>query len=243
VQFVGQATTRDDLPTIGAANRKLLLDRGPQLVTQLRLSVEQQKNMTGALLTDEERVSYLSDADTTERYVAEVPTWQIVLPTIVVTDKLTLTRGHRTIDVLFLGRAHTGADLVVHLPADHIVIAGDLVVSPVPLVGSTSHPLEFGAALDQLLALKPAVIIPGHGPVMRDDSFVRQEQRLLASLKQQVEASVARGDSLEETRKSVDLEPMRKVFAGDSQLKSFVFSNYVATPGVAAAYKDATSRR
>jgi glyoxylase-like metal-dependent hydrolase (beta-lactamase superfamily II) len=242
-QIIGQATTTDDLPTIGAANRKLLIDRGPQMVMQLRISVDQQKSMTGGLLTDEERVSYLSDVDAAERYFAEVPAFQIVLPTIVVTDHLTLTRGSRNIDVLFLGRGHTGADLVVHLPSEKILIAGDLVVSPVPLIGSTSYPLELGATLDRLLALKPALIVPGHGPVLRDESYVRQEVRLLASLKQQVEAAVARGDSLEDTRKSVDLEAMRKVFAGDSQMKSFVFNNYVTMSGVAAAYRDAVSKR
>jgi len=123
------------------------------------------------------------------------------------------------------------------------VIAGDLVVAPIPLVGSTSHPLEFGAALEQLLALKPAKIVPGHGPVMRDDSYVRQELRLLESLKHQVETSVARGDTLEETRKVVDLDPMRKLFAGDSQLKGFIFQNYVTSSGVSAAYRDALARK
>ena len=243
VQVIGQATTKEDLPTVGAANRKQLVDLGPLMVTQLRISVEQQKSMTGAVLTEEERVSYTSDANAAERYFAEVHSFQIVLPTIAVSDRLTLTRGRRTIEVRFLGRAHTGADLVVHLPAERVLVAGDLVVSPIPLVGSTSHPLEFGAVLEQLVGLSPAVIIPGHGPVLRDDAYVRQEVRLLASIKQQVEAAVARGETLEETRKSVDLEPMRKLFAGDSQLKSFVFNNYVTGSGVTAAYRDATARR
>jgi glyoxylase-like metal-dependent hydrolase (beta-lactamase superfamily II) len=242
-QFIAQASTRDDLPTIGAANRKQLVDLGPQMVTQLRLSVEQQKSMSGGLLTEEERLSYLSDADAADRYFAEAPGFQIVMPTIAITDRLTLARGRRTIEILYLGRAHTAADLVVHLPAEHIAITGDLVVSPIPLIGSTSHPLEFGATLEQLLALKPAVFIPGHGPVMRDDAYIRQEMRLVLSIKQQVEAAVARGSTLEDTRKSVDLEPMRKLFAGESQLKSFIFSNYVVMPGVAAAYRDATAKR
>jgi len=241
--FIGQVSTREELPTVGAANRRLLLERGPQIVTQLKVSVDQQISMTGGPLTDEERVSYLSDADAANRYFAEAPKFEVVLPTIAVTDHLTLTRGKRTIEVLYFGRAHTAADLVVHLPADRLAITGDLVVSPIPLVGSTSHPLEFGAALEQLLALKPSMIVPGHGPVMRDDNYIRQELQLMGAIKQQVEASVARGETLDETRKAVDLEPMRKLFAGDSQLKSFIFQNYVASSGVAAAYRDATARR
>jgi hypothetical protein len=90
--------------------------------------------------------------------------------------------------------------------------------------------------------MKPAVLIPGHGPVMRDDKFVRQEVALLASLKSQVEASVARGDALAQARKSVNLDEFKRQFAGSSQALGFIFDNYVASSGVAAAYRDATKR-
>jgi glyoxylase-like metal-dependent hydrolase (beta-lactamase superfamily II) len=241
-EFIAQKTTMDDLPTIGAANRKQLVEMGPQMVTQLQMSVEQRKSLTGNALTDEERTSYLSDIASAKRYFAEAPTMQVVMPTKLVDTSLTLTRGKRKIEVLYLGRAHTAADLVVWLPAERIAITGDLVVSPIPLVGSTSHPLEFGATLEKLLAMKPAVLIPGHGPVMRDDTFVRQEVALLASLKSQVEASVARGDALAQARKSVNLDEFKRQFAGSSQALGFIFDNYVASSGIAAAYRDATKR-
>src|SRR5262245_23866071 len=242
-QFVGQATMRDDATTIGATNRKTLVDRRSILEAQFRVNLDQEKSMSGGRLTDEERVSYQSDLESLGRYCDQAPAFQIVLPTIVVNDHLTLTRGRRTISVLYFGRAHTAADLVVYLPAEGVAITGDLVAGPGPLVGSTSPPLEFGTALERLLALKPTIIVPGHGPIMRDDNFIRQEVRLMGSIKQQVESAVARGNTLEETRKSVDLDPMRKVFAGDSQLKGYIFSQYVTLPGVTAAYRDATVRR
>jgi hypothetical protein len=90
-----------------------------------------------------------------------------------------------------------------------------------------------------MLALRPAVIIPGHGPVMRDDSHARLTLRLLNSIRDQTGAAVARGETLEAARKSVNLEEFRKLFAGDSRFKSFVFANYVTSSGVAAAYREA----
>jgi glyoxylase-like metal-dependent hydrolase (beta-lactamase superfamily II) len=240
-EFIAQSTTMQDLPTIGASNRKQLVELGPQMVAQLEASVEQRKSLTGNALTDEERTSYMSDIASAKRYFAEVPVFQIVMPTHLVDTSLTLTRGKRRIDVMFLGRAHTAADLVVWLPADRIAITGDLVVWPVPLVGSTSHPLEFGATLEKLLAMKPAIFIPGHGPVMRDDKYVRQEIAVLASLKSQVEASVGRGEALPQARKSVKLDEFRRQFAGASQALGFVFDNYVSSSGITAAYRDATT--
>jgi cyclase len=241
-EIIAQQTTMDDLPTIGAANRKQLVEMGPQMVMQLQMSVDQRKSLTGNALTDEERTSYLSDIASAKRYFAEAPAMQVVMPTKLVETSLTLTRGKRKIEVLFLGRAHTSADLVVWLPDERIAITGDLVVSPIPLIGSTSHPLEFGATLEKLLAMKPAVFIPGHGPVMRDDKYVRQEVALLASLKSQVEASVARGDALAQARKSVNLDEFKRQFAGSSQALGFIFDNYVASSGVAAGYRDATKK-
>ncbi len=242
-EFIAQATTAQDLPTIGASNRKQLVELGPQMAQQLQMSVDQGKSLTGNPLTDEERTSYLSDIASAKRFFAEAPLIQIVMPTRLVDTSLTLRRGKREIDVLYLGRAHTSADLVVWLPADRIAITGDLVVSPIPLVGSTSHPLEFGATLEKLLALRPAIFVPGHGPVMRDNTFVRQEVALLASLKSQVEAAVGRGETLAQARKSVNLDEFKRQFARSSQALGFVFDNYVTSSGIAAAYRDATSNK
>ena len=144
-EFIAQASAAQDLPTTGESNRKRLIAAGPQMVTQLQMSVEQHKSLTGNPLTDDEQTSYLSDIALVKRYLDEAPVFQIVMPTRLVETQLSLSRGTRKIEVLFLGRAHTAADLVVWLADDRVAITGALVTSPIPLVGSTSHPLEFGA--------------------------------------------------------------------------------------------------
>ena len=74
---------------------------------------------------------------------------------------------------------------------------------------------------------------------MKDDAYVRLVARLLASIRDQTAAAVARGETLEQARKSVDLSEFRKAIAGDSQLRKLGFDNYVADPGVAVAYREA----
>jgi glyoxylase-like metal-dependent hydrolase (beta-lactamase superfamily II) len=142
------------------------------------------------------------------------------------------------VEALHLGAGHTAADLVVHLPRERILITGDLVVAPIPLVGSTSRPSAFATTLEKLIALKPAIIIPGHGPVMRDDTYVQREARLLTTLVSQVRAAAAKGGTLPEIRKQVNLEAMRREFAGGSQLLGFIFDFYVTSPGVSAAVRE-----
>ena len=193
-------------------------------------------------MDDEERTTYASDIQIAERYMAENPGVEIVLPTITIADRLTLYRGSRVIDVRYLGRGHTSGDLVVHLPKEGILISGDLVIWPVPYIGNPqSHPGEWGVTLEKLMGLNPTTIVPGHGPVLHDNSYIKLMARLFASMKQQVEAAVARGETLEQTRKSVNIEEFQKLLAGESRMRKNIYSNYVKGAGLAAAYSDATT--
>lgn len=243
VQFIGHRSTLTDLPTTGAANRKGSVENGPGFVELLKKQISKGENLAGLTINEEERSGYTSDIDLVSSYIAESKDFQIVLPSILVDEGMTIDQDGRKIEILFLGRAHTAADLVIRLPKEKIVISGDLIVYPVPLIGSTSYPLEYGATLERLLALNAGTIVPGHGPVMRDTAYLRSMIALLASIKQQVEAAFSRGETLEQMRKSVDLEAFRRAFAGDSQHKSFIFKNYVTLPAVAAAFKHLSERR
>ena len=237
VQFVGHRSTLKDLPEIGGANRKGTLRNGRGFVGLLESMLEKGENLAGQKITDEERTGYASDIKLVSSYLAESAKFEIILPTVLVDERLTIDQDKRKIDILFLGRAHTGADLVVHLPKEKIAITGDLLVHPVPLVGSTSYPLEYGQALEKLRALNAKTIVPGHGPVMRDHAYLDSTSKLLAGIRQQTEAAMQRGENLDQMRKSVDLEEFRKVFAGDSQHRSLIFKNYVTLPAVAAAHR------
>lgn len=65
----------------------------------------------------------------------------------------------------YVGPAHSNEDLVMLVKQDGVLYAGDLVFrGRIPFVGDA----DAGAwvvALDKLLAMKPRVLVPGHGPV------------------------------------------------------------------------------
>jgi len=244
VEFIAHANTRSYLPTDGMTNRRKFHEALPGVVKQFSEAIKNNKNLRGEPLTEEERTSLLSDVSLAEGYMTVPDGFRPILPTITVEDKLTLYGGGRTIEILYLGRAHTSGDIVINLPSEHVVVAGDLLVWPVPFVGADqSHVGDWGATLEKLRALQPAVIIPGHGPVMHDDSYLRMETNLFASIKKQVGEAVARGATLEETRKGVNLDEFRKLFAGDSKVRNALFSVYVVGPAVASAFNDATEKR
>jgi len=245
VEFISHTNTRTYLPTTGLNNRKqAMAEQGyPAFINALKNRLQKGESVFGGPMNDEERTTYASDIRIAERYMTENPTAEVVVPTTTLEDRLTLRRGSRTIDILYLGRGHTSGDIVVFLPKEMIAISGDLVIWPVPYIGSPqSHPGDWSVTLGKLLALKPKAIVPGHGPVLRDDAYVNSMIRLLASIDEQVKASFNRGETAEQAHKSVKLDDFEKLFAGDSRMRRLIFRNYVAGAGIEAAYLDASKK-
>ncbi|GAA0707116.1 MBL fold metallo-hydrolase [Dactylosporangium roseum] len=86
-------------------------------------------------------------------------------PDLTYRDTLTLHLGDRRVDLIHVGPAHTTGDTVVWLPRERVLFAGDVLTSgctPFVLMGSVSGTLR---AIDRLRALRPRVVVGGHGPV------------------------------------------------------------------------------
>jgi cyclase len=81
------------------------------------------------------------------------------------TGRKSLTVGSKRVEFIELGSAHTGGDVVIHVPADRIVYTGDLLfVGGHPVMWS--GPIEnWIAACDYLLSLDIDYVVPGHGPI------------------------------------------------------------------------------
>jgi glyoxylase-like metal-dependent hydrolase (beta-lactamase superfamily II) len=64
-----------------------------------------------------------------------------------------------------VGPAHTPEDLVVFLPSEQVLFAGDIVFrGRVPYVGQADS-RQWIAALNTVLAFEAKVVVPGHGPM------------------------------------------------------------------------------
>jgi glyoxylase-like metal-dependent hydrolase (beta-lactamase superfamily II) len=79
-----------------------------------------------------------------------------------------LTVGGVQFQIKPVGPAHTPEDLVVYMPSEKVLFAGDLVFrSRIPYVGQADS-RHWIAALDSLLAFDTTVIVPGHGPLSKE---------------------------------------------------------------------------
>lgn len=76
-----------------------------------------------------------------------------------------LVRGGVTFQIQPVGPSHTPEDLVVFVPGEKVLFAGDLVFrGRIPFVGQANS-RQWIVSLNQLLAFDAQSVVPGHGPV------------------------------------------------------------------------------
>lgn len=83
-------------------------------------------------------------------------------------DAKMLTVGGVRFDIQPVGPSHTAEDLVVYLPQQKVLFAGDLVFrNRIPFVGQADsrHWIE---AMQSLLKFDTRWVVPGHGPISND---------------------------------------------------------------------------
>ena len=90
---------------------------------------------------------------------------ELVLPTRLIDDNYILKLDGVEVHLIYLGPAHQVGDLIVHLPSEGVLFAGDLLFSQSTPMGWVGSYQQFSDALDRIIALDPATIVPGHGPV------------------------------------------------------------------------------
>jgi glyoxylase-like metal-dependent hydrolase (beta-lactamase superfamily II) len=241
VRFVMQENTATDLATLGVTNRKNQLEAAPSAVDRFERLLAMNLGIDSTRVTPMERDAVESAIRIVRQYVGESRAFRPITATDTVRRRMTLGRGSERMDLLWFDLANTRGDLVIHLPARSILAAGDLVVSPVPFAFN-SHPGSWVRVLDSLLALKPRIVVPGHGPVMRDLGYVQSVRAWLDRTTREVSSAVARQDSLGAVQKAVTLDDVRRSVTGNGKWMNFMWRQFFVGPAVQAAFEEALVR-
>jgi cyclase len=125
----------------------------------------------------------------------------IVPPAAMTSEREIINLGNRTVEVLFLGRAHTGGDLHLHIPDQKLLFMSEAYLNRVFPAMRSAYPREWMATVDRALAMNVDHFIPGHGfiesPAVSREELVTFRESLRAVIAE-VERLHAAGVPVEE---------------------------------------------
>lgn len=138
-------------------------------------------------------------------------------PTITLNDRMTLFRGDREMQIIFLGRAHTGGDLAVYFPDSKVVFTGDMAFAGPSFLGD-GYVDEWPQTLRNLMELDFDIFVPGHGGPVTDLSRLELVAQYYEDLWVKAEALHHDGVPYDQAAKTIDLTnhtsiPIRNVGA------------------------------
>ncbi len=136
--------------------------------------------------------------------VAETEGIELRLPDVTFEGSLTLHLGDREIRLEHLGRGHTIGDIIVLLPDEGIMYAGDLAFHRVTPLAYEGHIEDWLAVCYRIKDRSPKTIVPGHGPVGDLKEFSKMSA-YLATIRQQAKAAFNDHKSEEEATSAIEL--------------------------------------
>ena len=152
---------------------------------------------------------------------------ELTPPTTLFDERLELDLDGVRVELLYVGPAHTPGDVIVHLPAQRVVFAGDVLFRLCTPIGWEGTFANWIAALDRIVALEPEVVVPGHGPLCGVEGPREMKAYLAVRARRGARASSTRGLPVLEAARRIDLGP----YAGWTEPERLVFN-------VARAYRE-----
>jgi glyoxylase-like metal-dependent hydrolase (beta-lactamase superfamily II) len=134
-----------------------------------------------------------------------------VAPDLVYGDFARLDLGGRVVELRQHGDGHTRGDQLVVLPAERVVFAGDLVEERFFAImdDEDAHGDVWIRRLEEIEALDPAVVVPGHGALGGRELSVAARESLQGIRDRAVELR-GEGVPLEETVATVEAETLAR---------------------------------
>ncbi|MFP6664723.1 MAG: MBL fold metallo-hydrolase [Deltaproteobacteria bacterium] len=144
---------------------------------------------------------------------------KVTPPTTLVDDSMEIELDGLRVELIHVGPAHTTGDLLVHLPEQRVVFAGDVLFRLCTPIGWEGTFAGWTRALDRINELDPEVIVPGHGPICGQEG-PREMKEYLEFIRQESERCFAKGLSELEAAKQIDPGP----YAGWTEPERIAFN-------------------
>lgn len=99
-------------------------------------------------------------------------------PDVVFRDRMTIYLGGQEVDLIYLGHTHSDDSIVVYLPQQELLFAGDALFTGYHVFLAEGDLEQWDKALDKMIDMDVQAIIPGHGPVSNKDDVQKMKEYL-----------------------------------------------------------------
>lgn len=141
-----------------------------------------------------------SDREPYIKKILEEKAITVALPHITFDHELKLDLGEETLELYYFGHAHTPGDIVIYLPKDRVLFAGDLLwIGFFPNVREANVPNQINV-INQILEFEAMYYVPGHGDVTSDRGELIEMRDFLEFLYGNICEMVKSGKGLEEVK-------------------------------------------
>jgi cyclase len=151
---------------------------------------------------------------------ARPPRVVVVPPRAMSGEREVIDVGGTTVEVLFLGRAHTGGDLSVYLPREKILFMSEAYLNRVFPAMRSAYPSDWVRTIDRALALDVTRYVPGHGfietPAVSREELLAFREALVAVIAE-VKRLHALGLTVEQATQQANWGRYTDWFLRDSQ--------------------------
>ncbi|MGA8962311.1 MAG: MBL fold metallo-hydrolase, partial [Pseudolabrys sp.] len=114
-----------------------------------------------------------------------------------------LDLGGVKVQLIAMGANHTRGDTAIWVESDHVLFSGDVAMRAQPVFASPYSTIRHWlSSLDRLEALKPAVIVPSHGPT-GDAAFISGYRNYLIEVRDRTAADKKAGRTADQTTETV----------------------------------------
>jgi cyclase len=131
---------------------------------------------------------------------------ELVLPTTLFDERYVLNLDGMEVNLIYVGPCHQVGDTIVHVPAERVVFAGDVIFRQCAPIGWTGTYENWLKALDLIIWLDPDVIVPGHGPVCGIEGAMEMKA-YLEYVHEESRRCFDRGLTVIEASRRIDLGP------------------------------------
>jgi glyoxylase-like metal-dependent hydrolase (beta-lactamase superfamily II) len=106
--------------------------------------------------------------------------------------------------LIAMGPNHTIGDTAVWFETERVLFSGDVAMRPQPAFASSqSSPRQWLSSLERLELLRPAIIVPSHGPIGDGTLFISGYRTYLTEVRDRAAAEKKAGRSVEQTVEAV----------------------------------------